>query len=76
MKRRISVQTGGVFEHCGIDEGMRLLAEAGFDCVDLGLNSFLMPKTIREGAVQGEFTLPVEGFIDKHIRTFREAGEK
>ena len=76
MKRRISVQTGGVFERYGIDEGMRLLAKAGFDCVDLGLNSFLMPKTIREGAVQGEFALPVEEFIDKHIRPLREAGEK
>ena len=26
MKRRISVQTDGIFQPCGVDEGMRLIS--------------------------------------------------
>ena len=76
MKIKISVQTGGIFERYGTDEGMRLIAGAGFDCVDLGLNTYLPAKTIRAGAVGGEFALPTEVFLDKCVRPIKEAGEK
>ena len=55
---------------------MRLIAGAGFNCVDLGLNTYLPAKTIRAGAVEGEFALPTEVFLDKCVRPIKEAGEK
>ena len=76
MSRMISVQTGGIFERYGVDEGMRLIAKAGFDCVDLGLNGYLPGKNIHKGIIEGEFTLPEDEFMSKVIRPIREAGEK
>ena len=76
MSRMISVQTGGIFERYGVDEGMRLIAKAGFDCVDLGLNGYLPGKNIHKGIIEGEYTLPEDEFINKVIRPIREAGEK
>ena len=74
MKRRISVQTGGVFERFGPDEGMRLIGRAGFDCVDLGLDGCLPGSQIRSGAAEGVFTLPFEEFIGNIIKPIRDAG--
>ena len=76
MSRMISVQTGGIFERYGVDEGMRLIAKAGFDCVDLGLNGYLPGKNIHKGIIEGEYTLAEDEFIDRVIRPIREAGEK
>ena len=76
MKRRISVQTGGIFELYGIDEGMRRIAQAGFDCVDLGLSAYLPGKKIHQGLIEGEFTLPEDAFIEQVIRPIRDAGAK
>ncbi len=76
MSRKISVQTGGVFEQFGVDEGMRLIGAASFDCVDLGLSAYLPGKNIHKGIIEGEFTLPEEEFLDKVVRPIREAGER
>ena len=76
MKRQISVQTGGLLDRYGIDEGMRLIGAAGFDCVDLGLTQYLPNKNIHQGITDGAFQLSEEAFIDQVIRPIREAGEK
>ncbi|MBO4367424.1 MAG: sugar phosphate isomerase/epimerase [Clostridia bacterium] len=76
MSRQISVQTDGIFEHYGAEEGMRILSEAGFDCVDLGLCDYLPGKNIHKGIIEGEFTLPEEEFLEKVIRPIRDAGKK
>ena len=75
MKRRISVQTDGIFQPCGVDEGMRLISRAGFDCVDLDL-IYISSGSIRKGIIEGEFTLPEEQFMDEVIRPIRDAGRK
>ena len=59
MKRRISVQTDGIFQPCGVDDGMQLISRAGFDCVDLDL-IYISSGSIRKGIIEGEFTLPEE----------------
>ncbi|MBO4297398.1 MAG: sugar phosphate isomerase/epimerase [Clostridia bacterium] len=76
MSRMISVQTGGVINVFGVEEGMRLIAAAGFDGVDLGLCDYLPGKKIHKGLIEGEFTLPEEEFLDTVIRPVREAAEK
>ena len=75
MKRRISVQTDGIFERFGADEGMRLIGAAGFDCVDLDL-IFIPGGSIRRGVIEGAFTLPRERFMEEVIRPIRDAGAK
>ena len=75
MKRLISVQTDGIFQRFGADEGMRLIGRAGFDCVDLDL-IYIPDKSIRKGIIEGAFTLPEERFMEEVIRPIRDAGAK
>ena len=75
MKRRISVQTDGILDRFGTEEGMRLIAAAGFDCVDLDL-IYISGSSIREGIVEGKFTMPEERFMEDVIRPIRDAGER
>ena len=76
MARAISVQTGGILDQLGTDEGMRVLAEAGFGCVDLGLSGYLPGKNIHRGLIEGPFTLTQDEFLDQIIRPIRDAGLK
>ena len=75
MKRLISVQTDGVFQRFGPDEGMRLIGRAGFDCVDLDM-VYIPDSSVRRGIIEGGFTLPEERFMEEIIRPIRDAGEK
>ena len=50
MKRQISVQTDGIFQPFGVDEGMRLISRAGIDCVDLDL-IYISYSSIRKGII-------------------------
>ena len=75
MKRRISVQTDGIFQPFGPDKGMRLIGGAGIDCVDLDL-IYIPGASIRKGVIEGAFTLPEERFMEEVIRPIRDAGEK
>ena len=75
MKRRISVQTDGIFQPLGVDEGMRQISRAGIDCVDLDL-IYISYSSIRKGIIEGEFTLPEERFMEEVIRPIRDAGRK
>ena len=75
MKRLISVQTNGVFQRFGTDEGMRLIGAAGFDCVDLDM-IYIPDTSIRKGIIEGGFTLPEERFMEEIIRPIRDAGTR
>ena len=74
--RKISVQTGGIFDLYGVEEGMRQIGRAGFDCVDLGLSAYLPGRKIHKGQTEGEFTLPEKEFIHQVIEPIRDAGVK
>ena len=41
---KTSVSTFGAFSLLGIDEGLKAIADAGFDAIDLGLDSLFPPK--------------------------------
>jgi len=38
---KIGIQTGGIFEPLGIEKGFETIAAAGFDCIDLNLDTML-----------------------------------
>ncbi len=63
---KISIQTTKIFEAFGIDDGFRIIHEAGFDCVDLTLIPFVTPSAVR-GAEESIFEKS-----DEEIKAFFE----
>ena len=60
---RISVQTAGITNRFGIDEGFRMIREAGFEAVDINLDLFLPYRQIVAGDVFGFFGQPDEDIL-------------
>ena len=46
---KLSVQTFGTLEILGIEEGMKAIAEAGFDALDFGLDGFYKWEELTAG---------------------------
>ncbi len=69
---RMSVQTGGILPRFGVEEGLRLIAEAGFDGVDLNLNHFLPADQIRRFECRGFFDQTDEEIL-RALRPVKEA---
>lgn len=46
---KISIQTGGMIDSLGIDEGLAAIKNAGFDCIDFGLDTFHKWDDIAKG---------------------------
>lgn len=71
----ISVQTGSILDPFGIENGFRMIAEAGFDGVDINLDHCLPGTQIRENGRFGFFDQP-DAQIREAARPYREAAEK
>ena len=62
---RISIQTGGIVNRFGIDEGFRMIREAGFEAVDANLDNWLTPAQIKGGEMGNcAFDLPEAALMD------------
>lgn len=61
---RLGVQTKGLVGENSIDSGLELIAEAGFDCVDLNLDAFLTNRELYGGKANG--------FFDKSLSELEE----
>lgn len=85
---RIAVQSGSLFSPRyiaerglvegtprSLEEGMRMLASAGFEGIDLNLNNLLPSTQIRAGETGGFFSLPEEEMC-RLLQPYREAAEK
>ncbi len=46
---KTAVQTGGIINRFGIEEGFRMIREAGFEAVDANLDHWLTPAQIKSG---------------------------
>lgn len=59
---KIGIQTGGIFEPVGVEKGIEIIADAGFDCIDLNLDAKLglSWNELREGK-------PSEFFCNREI---------
>lgn len=70
--RKIGVETGGgVLDVAGIDEGFRMIREAGFDCVDFGMDHCVRAG----GGCAAFFARPLDDILEA-ARPYREAAEK
>ncbi len=50
---KIAVQTGEIVNRFGIEDGFRMIREAGFEAVDANLDHWLTPAQIKSGSLQG-----------------------
>jgi len=69
----ISVQTGGVTEVWGIDEGYRMIKEAGFDGVDANIDHLLSYGAIRR---QEKVDFVTAGDFLQYFKPWKDAAEK
>ena len=52
---KLSIQSTGAIAQNDIEKGYRQIAEAGFDCVDFGLDSFLQVWMIQNDNINKVF---------------------
>lgn len=72
---KLSVQTGGIIDRFGIEEGFRMIAEAGFDGVDANLDHCLSSGDIRSGKVHGFYDMS-DDEIREAITPYKNAAER
>lgn len=71
----IAVQTGGIMERFGMDEGFRMIRDAGFDSVDLNIDHGFSGRDIKNGVMKSAFDIPVEEIIEKAKQVKAKADE-
>ena len=74
---KIAIQTSSVLHRAGIEAGARLLREAGFDGVDLSLDTLASRDAGLQDPVTGFFDSPdevLQAEIEPILRAFRENG--
>ncbi len=72
---KIAVQTGGILDRFGIDEGFRVIKEAGFDAVDFNIDHCLKGYNIVNNICQSVLDAPVDEILER-TRPYKEAAEK
>lgn len=71
----LSVQTANILDPFGIDEGFRMIAEAGFQGVDLNIDHYLPGKQIKGFGCYGFYDQTDEEILEA-CRPYKEAAEK
>ncbi len=73
---QVSIQTDGILNYCGIDEGFRRIHEAGFDAVDFnGTSDALSGRSIIRGELDSIYDKSDEEILE-YFRPYKEAAEK
>jgi len=71
----LSVQTAPILDTFGIEDGFRMIAQAGFDGVDFNIDHALPGGKIRANDCSGFFDQTDEAMIEA-VRPYKEAAEK
>ena len=74
---RVGVQTKGIADENHIESGLSLIAEAGFDCVDINLDAFLPNDALYGGRANPFFDAPLselEKFFERYRKGMERAG--
>ncbi len=64
MMYKIGVQTKGLLPEKDIDEAFRIIKNAGFDCVDINIDAFLINSDLYQGKVNTFFSEDINLLID------------
>ncbi len=73
--RKIGVQTAPILETLGVEEGFKVIHEAGFDCVDYNIDLLMPGSEIRKGEFSGFFDRDMDAILED-IRPYKEAAAK
>lgn len=57
---KLGIQSTGAIKPDNIEEGYRIISEAGFDCVDFNFDEFLHVSMVQRGEINKVFDRPVE----------------
>ncbi|MBQ3078760.1 MAG: sugar phosphate isomerase/epimerase [Clostridia bacterium] len=71
----ISVQTGGILDRFGMEKGLKMIADAGFDAVDLNMDHGLPGSNIHKGICESVFDAPHEERMER-VRVLKETADK
>ena len=72
---KISIGTTHVLSAYGIDEGMRLIKESGFEAIDLSL-TFLLPWGVLDLDKENKYETMSEEELREAVHPYKEAAEK
>ncbi len=72
---KIGVQTAGILDQFGCEEGFRILSEAGFDCVDFGIDQGFARNAIPNGICESKYDASFEE-IREMLKPCKEAAAK
>ena len=72
---KLAVQTSRILDVFGIDEGFRMIADAGFDGVDMNLDHCLRGPEIRSGELNAFFDQS-DADILEFLKTYADAAKK
>jgi len=64
----IAVQTGGILDVFGLEEGFRIIHEAGFDAVDFNIDHCMSYAAIRDGKCESKMDKPVETLMEEALQ--------
>ena len=72
---KIGVQTGDILDRYGIENGFRMIKEAGFDVVDFNIDHCMRCSEIRTGNFSGFLDQSVEAILEA-AKPYKEAAAK
>lgn len=75
----VGVQTKGILPEMGLEEGVALIANAGFERVDFNLDTFLRNSDVYAGRINKFFDADLESllaYFDEYKKAFEEHGIK
>lgn len=75
----VGVQTKGILPEMGLEEGVALIANAGFERVDFNLDIFLKNSDVYAGKINNFFDADLESllaYFDEYKKAFEEHGIK
>lgn len=72
---KVGVQTKGLIPERDIDDAFKIIHDAGYDCVDINIDAFLMNSDVYNGKINSFFSESVENLVD-YFMQYRAVMEK
>ena len=72
---QVGIQTAGIFELFGVEEGFKQIHDAGFDCVDFGMDVFWPLNRVQKGERDFILSESMDEIIE-FFRPYKEAADR
>ena len=71
----VGIQTKGLLPEKNTDEAFKMIHDAGFDCVDINIDTFLKNSDLYSGKLNGFFSESMDNLVE-YFLSYRVAMEK